>query len=36
MQRDPATISKNMSKIRSQDTSIEIQLRKALWNKGYR
>ena len=36
MSRDPATISKNMSKIHSQDTSIELLLRKALWNKGYR
>ena len=36
MERDSAAISKNMSKIRSQDTSIELQLRKALWHKGYR
>lgn len=36
MSRNPETISKQMSKIRSQDTSIEIQLRKALWHKGYR
>lgn len=36
MQRDPSIVSKNMSKIHSQDTSIELQLRKALWNKGYR
>ncbi len=36
MERDSATISKNMSKIHSQDTSIELQLRKALWQKGYR
>ena len=28
--------SNNMSRIRSQDTSIEIILRKALWHKGYR
>ena len=28
--------SKNMSKIHSENTSIEIILRKALWNKGYR
>jgi DNA mismatch endonuclease (patch repair protein) len=28
--------SHNMSRIRSQDTSIEIMLRKALWNKGIR
>lgn len=27
---------KSMSKIRSKDTSIEVKLRKALWNKGYR
>ena len=27
---------KNMSHIRSKDTSIEIKLRKALWSKGYR
>lgn len=36
MARDPETVSKNMSKIHSKDTSIEIQLRKALWHKGYR
>ncbi len=36
MARDSSTISKNMSKIRSQDTSIEVTLRKALWHKGYR
>ncbi len=36
MPKDPAVVSKNMSKIRSKDTSIEIQLRKALWHKGYR
>jgi DNA mismatch endonuclease (patch repair protein) len=28
--------SKNMSRIKGRDTSIEITLRKALWNKGYR
>ena len=27
---------KNMSHIKSGDTSIEVKLRKALWNKGYR
>ena len=27
---------KNMSRIRGKDTSIEIMLRRALWNKGYR
>jgi DNA mismatch endonuclease (patch repair protein) len=36
MERDSTRISKNMSKIHSKDTSIEIQLRKALWHKGYR
>lgn len=36
MTRDPKIVSKNMSKIHSKDTSIEIQLRKALWHKGYR
>lgn len=28
--------SKNMSRIRGKDTSIEVKLRKALWAKGYR
>ena len=27
---------RNMSRIRGKDTSIEVALRKALWNKGYR
>ena len=36
MPRDPAAVSKNMKKIRSKDTSIEILLRKKLWHKGYR
>lgn len=36
MDRDPSIISKNMSKIHSTNTSIELQLRKALWKKGYR
>lgn len=36
MGKDAIAISKNMSKIHSQDTSIEVQLRKALWHKGYR
>ena len=36
MARDSATVSKNMSKIHSQDTSIELLLRKALWLRGYR
>lgn len=30
------TRSENMRRIKSQDTSIEIKLRKALWHKGYR
>jgi DNA mismatch endonuclease (patch repair protein) len=36
MPRTQEAISKNMSKIHSSDTSIEVCLRKALWNKGYR
>lgn len=36
MPRDPKIVSKNMSRIRSKDTVIELQLRKALWQKGYR
>ena len=36
MPRDTATVSKNMSKIHNKDTSIELQLRKTLWHKGYR
>ena len=36
MQRDEKTISKNMKRIKSQNTSIELKLRKALWHKGYR
>ena len=36
MIRDSAAVSKNMSRIHSQDTSIELLLRKALWHKGYR
>ena len=36
MSRDSATISNNMRKIHSKDTSIELLLRKALWHKGYR
>lgn len=31
-----AKSSKNMSRIRGKDTSIEIALRKALWKRGYR
>ena len=37
--RDPLTPEqrhKNMSSIRSKDTSIEVKLRKALWHHGYR
>lgn len=36
MARDSKVVSKNMSKIHSKDTSIELQLRKTLWHKGYR
>ena len=36
MSRDPSIVSKNMSKIHSKDTSIELLWRKALWHKGYR
>lgn len=36
MPRSQEMISKNMSRIRSHDTSIELRLRKALWGKGYR
>lgn len=36
MPRDEQTISKNMSRIRSKDTSIEVTLRKALWHQGIR
>lgn len=36
MARDAAAISKNMSKIRSKDTTIELRFRKALWHSGYR
>ena len=32
----PEQRRKNMQHIKSKDTSIEIALRKALWNKGYR
>ena len=32
----PEQRRKNMKSIRSKDTSIELSLRKALWNKGYR
>lgn len=36
MSRDKEAVSKNMSRIRSKDTSIEVKLRKELWHKGYR
>lgn len=36
MSRDSATVSNNMRKIHSKDTSIELLLRKALWHNGYR
>lgn len=34
--RDPAVVSKTMSRIRSKDTKAEVRLRKALWTKGLR
>lgn len=34
--KQPITRSENMRRIKSQDTSIEIKLRMALWQKGYR
>ncbi len=36
MSRKQEDISNNMRKIKSSDTSIELQLRNALWHKGYR
>lgn len=36
MPKAPAATSNNMRNIHSQDTTIELQLRKALWHKGYR
>lgn len=36
MPRDPKVVSKTMSKIHSKDTSIELRLRRALWQSGYR
>lgn len=36
MPRSQEEISKNMKKIRGKDTSIEVRLRKALWQKGLR
>lgn len=36
MPKDSAATSNHMSKIHSQDTTIELQLRKALWHKGHR
>ena len=36
MTRDEKTTSKIMKKIKSTNTSIEVKLRKALWNRGYR
>jgi DNA mismatch endonuclease (patch repair protein) len=34
--RDAAQISRNMSRIRGKNTSIEIRLRRALWAEGFR
>lgn len=36
MAKNFATVSKNMSKIHSKDTSIKLLLCRALWHKGYR
>lgn len=36
MARDKAIVSKTMKCVKSKDTSIEIALRKALWEKGFR
>ena len=36
MPRSDKSVSDNMRKIKSTDTSIEVLLRKALWHKGYR
>ncbi len=36
MPRDPEVVSRNMKKIKSENTSIEVALRRALWQKGYR
>lgn len=36
MPRDKEVVSRNMSRIRSKDTSIELKLRKELWHRGYR
>ena len=36
MKRDEATVSYTMSRIRGKDTSIEVKLRKALYEKGCR
>lgn len=36
MERNATAVSENMRKIHNKDTSIELQLRKALWHKGYR
>ncbi len=36
MKKKPMTRSENMSRIRGKDTSIEVKLRKALWDQGIR
>lgn len=36
MARDKAIVSKTMKRVKSKDTSIEVVLRKALWEKGFR
>lgn len=36
MARDKEIVTKTMKRVKSKDTSIEVALRKALWEKGYR
>ena len=36
MSHAPEIVSKNLQKIHSKDTSIELQIRKVLWHKRYR
>ena len=36
MARDKEIVTKTMKRVKSKDTSIEVVLRKALWEKGFR
>ena len=36
MAREKEVVTKTMKRVKSKDTSIELKLRKALWEKGYR